>query len=311
MIDFCKLFAEAEKSLTGTQKKLDVQSVLGIYYGLNGDGNLRLSFMSQCEPYVLSSTKLLHVTQGQESDGVFWTCFDLMQPTAKNVFYTFCSDLVEAVSNFSRAPEALRVLRNRFNTWKSLFKKDAGNVSEDIVKGLFGELYFLKNFMIPKYGIKNAVLAWGGPDNTHKDFSIGNEWYEIKTIADSSLTVKISSLEQLSSSCPGKLEIIKVESMSQQYNDGECCVLQLIENILSKVEDDETRTLFMERVCSFGFTIADECLCLSKYRVVSMTGYNVDEGFPRVTVDVVPYKEIGKLSYELIINMIEKYKEEE
>lgn len=309
MYDFDRLFSEAERSVTGIQKKLEFQSVLGVYYGLSADGNFRLSFLSQCEPYVLTSTKLLNVTQGQESDGVFWSCFDLMQPAAKNVFFTFCSDIVESVKNIKNAKDALRALRNRFNAWKSLFKRDTGSVSEEVLKGLFGELYFLKNYMVPKYGVKNSVLSWSGPDNTHKDFSINNDWYEVKTITDSSLTVRISSIEQLSSNVPGKLEIIKVENMSQQYNDGECCVLQLIEKLLCEIDEDEVRSYFIEKISSYGFTVADECLHDKKYKVISVTAYNVDDSFPRVTVNDVPHKEIGKLTYEIIINMIERFKE--
>lgn len=310
MIDFQKLFLGIEFTLKGTQKKLEVDSPIGVYYGINSDGNYRLAFMSPCEAYPLSSTKLLNVTYGYESDKVYWTCFDLMQPVAKNVFYTFCGDMVSAIVGVAHISDALRIIKNRFNTWKNLFKKDIEQVSGEVLKGLFGELYFLKNYMIPKYGVKDAVMSWSGPDDTHKDFSVNLDWYEVKTVAVGALTVKISSIQQLSADVPGKLEIVRVEKMSAEYNDGECCILQLFEYILGKITDDNIREYFISRVTSFGFTFTDEAF-LSRYKVVSVTGYNVIDTFPRVTEKEVPYIEIGKITYELIINMLNKYKEEE
>lgn len=310
MLDFHKLFSGIEFTLKGTQKKLEVESAVGVYYGINSDGNYRLAFMSPCEAYQLTSTKLLSVTYGRESDKVYWTCFDLTQPVAKNVFYTFCGDMVSAIIGVVHVSNALRIIKNRFNTWKSLFKKDVGQVSAEVLKGLFGELYFLKNYMIPKYGVKDAVMSWSGPDDTHKDFSVNLDWYEVKTIDVGAITVKISSIQQLSSDVPGRLEIIKVENMSAEYNDGECCIIQLFENILSKIADDDVRDYFISRVTSFGFAFTDEVFQI-RYKVVSVNGYRVEGTFPRVTEKEVPYPEIGKLTYELIINMMDQYKEEE
>lgn len=310
MFDFHKLFSEIAYTINGTQKKLDVKSAVGVYYGINGDGNYRLAFMSPCEAYTLPSTKLLNVTYGRESDNVYWICFDLMQPAAKNVFYTFCGDMVSAISGIAYISEGLKTIKNRFNTWINLFKKDSGQTSVEVLKGLFGELYFLKNYMIPKYGIKEAVLSWSGPDDTSKDFSVDLDWYEVKTVAAGAVTVKISSIQQLSSNVPGKLEIVKVENMSSEYNDGECCILQLFENILGKISDEEVREYFISRVTSFGLAVTDEAV-QNRYKVVSVTGYRVADGFPRVTEKEVPYGEIGKLTYELIINMLNSFKEEE
>ena len=58
-------------------------------------------------------------------------------------------------------------------------------LSEFQILGLMGEILFLREFLIPKYGEKMALLGWSGQELTHKDFSYANEWYEIKTILDS------------------------------------------------------------------------------------------------------------------------------
>ena len=82
----------------GTQKMIEVDSVVKVYYGMNNEGNLRLSFVSAVSPPKIDSTKLLKVIQGKETDKVYWTNFDLLESTAKQVFYSFCSDLVSSVN---------------------------------------------------------------------------------------------------------------------------------------------------------------------------------------------------------------------
>ena len=46
MIDFEKIYDSFTDELAGNQKRLDVNTVLGVYYGVSSDGCLRLSFLS-------------------------------------------------------------------------------------------------------------------------------------------------------------------------------------------------------------------------------------------------------------------------
>ena len=86
-IDFEAKYLALSAELAGNQKKLEVNSALGVYYGLSKEGNMRLAFMSVSPAPNIESTKILKVTQGAESATVYWTCFDLLQPDAKKVFF--------------------------------------------------------------------------------------------------------------------------------------------------------------------------------------------------------------------------------
>ena len=98
-----------------------------------------------------------------------------------------------------------------------MFKKVSCSLSNEKEQGLFGELYFLDKYMIPKYGVDNSINAWTGPLGYNKDFSINNTWYEIKTIGVNSTCINISSLSQLSSDIPGILTILGLKKMSEEY----------------------------------------------------------------------------------------------
>ena len=98
MIDFEQLFKSLGAEIAGNQKRLSVDSALGIYCGLSPEGAPRLSFMSKGKAPKLESTKTLRISQGAESDTVYWTCFDLLQSEATKVYFTFCAYIIDKSS---------------------------------------------------------------------------------------------------------------------------------------------------------------------------------------------------------------------
>ena len=310
MIDFEAKYSVLSEELAGNQKKLDVKSALGVYYGLSKEGYMRLAFMSVSSAPKIESTKILRVTQGEESKTVYWTCFDLLQPDAKKVFFTFCENLIEAVSGITDEQKALASLKKRYITWKTMFKHDSGSkISRESLQGLYGELYFLKKYMFDKYTPDIAIPAWSGPDSKSKDFAVGDEWYEVKTPGANATTIRISSLTQLSSENPGHLVIVKVESMSDQFDNGESSVGDLFKYILDQINDETLEGVFLSKLSAYGFDASDESF-MAKFDVKSMNLYKVDNNFPRLTESDVPYVEICDVTYSLIINSLKPYLEE-
>jgi len=307
MINFETIFTELEMDIAGNQKKLNVSSALKVFYGINANGNFRLAFLSTISPPKLESTKTLKVSQGQESEKVFWSCFDLINSSAKQVFYSFCNDLVDSISEKTDEYKAFTALKNRFYSWKLMFKKDVSTLSEENTKGLFGELYFLKNYMMTICDISTAIETWSGPDGASKDFSKGLDWFEIKTVAMTSPSVRISSITQLSSTKPGYLTVVRIEKMSEQYEDGQSSIAEIFRSIINEIDSDETKEKFITKLVSYGFDITDDS-CKMKLKVYSMNHYKVNDTFPRLLETDIKFQEINKVSYELIINTLEKFK---
>ena len=310
MINIDDLFDSIDRHLFGQQKKITVDSPLGVYYGISPDGYLRLSFLSKKPSPRLDSTRLLRVTQGKESSTVYWTCFDLLQHDAKNVYFTFCSNLIESVSETKNESSALKRLKERFVTWKTMFKKELGStISYEKLQGLFGEMYFLKNYMVPRYGIETAIKSWSGPDSKSKDFAVTKEWFEIKTVGANSAVVHISSLAQLSSDYPGHLVILRIEGMSDEFDNGQSCVGDLFINLLDAIDDELLEGIFLNKLSAYGFDISDESFN-SKFDVKSLNLYKVNDDFPRLTENSITREEICDVQYSLNINSLNKYLEE-
>lgn len=310
MIDFESMYGSLTNELSGNQKKLNIHSVIGVYYGLSKDGNYRIAFLSSSVAPKIESTKMLRVTQGEEAANTYWTCFDLLQHDAKKVFFTFCANLIDAVTDIYDEQKALYALKKRYITWKTMFRRDSANkLSREVLQGLFGELYFMKKYMLGRFGAAVAVQAWSGPDFKSKDYAVDTEWFEVKTVGANTTTVHISSLAQLSSDHDGHLIVVKAESMSDQFSNGESSIEELFNYIFAQINDETAEGIFLSKLSAFGFDSSDESF-MSKFDVKSMTSYKVSGDFPRLTEKDITRPEICDVSYSLIINSLKDYKED-
>ena len=309
MINIQKLFKEMPSTIYNNQRKINIDTKIKVYYGLSNEGLLRISFLSSCRPHQLESTKLIRVLQLNESENVYWTCFDLLDNNAESAYYLLIEDLIQSIMDCSTENSCLLAIKNRFLIWKKMLgRANSGEMSEEKVKGLFGELFFLYNYMVQNYGINDAISSWGGPNDNSKDFTLNNNWFEIKTVGTGVNEVKISSLTQLDSNIPGKLSIIRVESMSEAYSDGMSSLEEIVEKILSFIEDLSLKELFISKLDKLKYSPADSSIKL-KFKVHTLDLYNVNEDFPRICIKDIKYQEICKASYSLYIKAIERFKD--
>ncbi len=309
MNDFAEKFKKLEQEIVNEQRRLPFKSTLSIYYGVTGEKRYRLSFVSAMRPFELESTKEIKVTQGKESENVYWTCFDLLHDEAKDVFFIFCESLVDSIIGYEDDFGALTAIRKRYNSWRLLLK-NKGKMPYEMYQGLFGELYFLNEFLIGQISANDAIKAWVGPDGFSKDFSINSTWFEIKTIGTSSSTIKINSLTQLDSEVDGHLVSVMVEKMSDSFDNGMCSVHKLYQHIIEQISDNSIREDFINKVLKYGYIDEDFNLNNHKFEVKNVKFYFVDNKFPKITKNKLGVSEVSNVTYELIISAIEKYKEE-
>ena len=118
-IDFLSLLQQSN----GDQKRLDIESAISIYFGYSQEGYIRLSFLSSLKPFKVESTANLQVSYNDDPTGAFWSHFDLIDKNQEVVFISFVKNLIESASYCITEEPALRAVKQRFITWKSLFKR--------------------------------------------------------------------------------------------------------------------------------------------------------------------------------------------
>ena len=310
MTDFHEIYKGVSEQSVGHQKKIPVSSCLDVYFGYSFDGNLRLSFMSKNVPPKIESTKILHVVQGRENKDTYWTSFDLLDADLREAYFSFCENMIDSVSGMTDERKALDLLKRRFVTWKTLFQKASSrDISKEKLLGLFGELTVLKDIVAPKYGFNTAVQAWGGPDRQSKDFTVGETWYEVKTVGANTDSIHISSLTQLSSEHIGHLVVVRAEAVSPEFR-GKCsAIIDLVKDILLEISDESIENMLIRKIHGSGIDIFGSEI-VERFDIKSVTSYTVNEEFPRITSDNVPYPEIIGVQYEISAVAISRFAEE-
>lgn len=298
-IDFEDLFSNIALDGSEKQKKLNIDSIVSVYFGINTDGCYRLAFLSSIVPPKIESTKMMSVVQGEESPGVFWTCFDLLRQDACSAYFSFCQNMVDSIDTCSSEDEAMKRIKKRYICWKNLFKNEKReSLSKETIQGLYGELFFMDSYLSNEYGVRESVLGWGGPDRTSKDFGVNSDWFEVKTIGATSATVTISSISQLSSDVDGHLVVIKVERMPSEYSNGRSSVIELLSSLLERINDEAIEDVLLSKIERYGVSLTNEEMCL-KFDVKAVESYLVNSAFPRITNNNIPYSEITNVSYDI------------
>ena len=219
-------------------------------------------------------------------------------------FCVFCEDIINSTATTTEATNGYKLVINRFYAWKKMFQTKSKIMDESRIMGLIGELIFLRDYMIPKYGELMALRAWSGQELTHKDFSLDTIWYETKAVSTGKPTVKISSLEQLQSPNDGELVVFQLEKMSPAYAG--INLNKLASEILKKLDSDEHKDIFINKLVDSGFSfeaIYNEFV----YEVSAAERFLVNSTFPRLVTNDVN-EAIVKVQYELLLSFIQEYK---
>lgn len=276
---------------------------LELYLGLNEKGNFTLRFNGPFSPVKIVGNDLLEIKQIKTANyNSILFSFNSNENAA--LFYHFCEDIINKTYNYS-GNDGYAEIVNRYNQWKKLFYGISSALSEQEVMGLIGELFFLKNHAIPVHGETEALKGWSGPEPTHKDFSYGNEWFEIKTINSFKSTVSISSLEQLDSEYDGKLVVVSLEKMSPSFNGIK--LNELVKEIMDSMSYESDKDVFLAKLKQAGYSY-NEVYDNFVYNFIKEDTYRVSEDFPRIRKAVLPVG-VEKVKYEIEISQIEKFKE--
>lgn len=311
MINFKQFFEERKRN--DALYRIDNQSCLDFYCGFDENNNYCLA-LKAAKPFpFIESTKLLLIEQKIDViPDTYWLYISLKDAEAKNVFFSFCNDIFESIDEKKDFDDLYVLLKNRISCWKKMFSKATKPISKEVLKGLYGELLFIDKYLSKKIGLGNAIKSWSGPIGTSKDFAFENTWYEVKTINCSSPTVKISSLNQLSDANDGYLVVIKVEETSEMFTSDWSDIITIFNNLserLREENDNEITESFFEKLSKVGFA-PDEEYRNYKFRSKEPDYYLVNNEFPRLKESDIQHLEIAKISYELILKMLEKYRSE-
>ena len=287
-------------------RRVNPDHVLNLFEGEDDDGRPCLVLFSGNTPTSadfsrLKSSRSIDVKLRQRTDGLYALSFSLIDPNMKDLFDSFIKDMVLSSEGIPTDKTGLSFISRRYSAWRNLFNKtEVCKLSFKEIKGLIGELLFMKYYMFAEYGFEKAVKAWVGPDGADQDYRIDNTWFEIKTTTSGNTAIEISSLEQLD--CPGSgfLVVMKLD-VSSIADSNSITLNSVIEEMRSILSIYGCEEFFDTKLVQSGYYYQEEYnqICFS-YN--GMFRFVVDDDFPVLRRKDIRHNEIINATYFIETN---------
>lgn len=278
-----------------------------IFLGKDEKNRLIIFAVSSMEPFNIASSNLIEVQTGMRSDGQWVLSFILINQEYSDMFCHFCDDMIMyAVDNKNK--DVIESFSNRYIKWQNMLKKNnSGLLSKEAVKGLIGEIHFLLNYMIHKYGAENAIYSWVGIEYNIHDFITDHLWYEVKSVKNGASTVTVSSIEQLDSDENGQLVINYFDDTS--ITDSNKITLNSIVHELLNININENiKIMIYDKLIDYGYVNRKEYDTIA-FRFVKRKIYNINNTTEIIRRNNIP-DTIKNARYEIFIAKIQDYKED-
>lgn len=286
----------------GAFRLFDDSHPLDLFAGIDPEGRRVLMLITDEAPQDLPAPGVIEVTLSQRGDGRFSLVFRLARSEFHELFGRLCQDLVET-SRVSDKHNGTARLLLRLNRWRKLLEPGPSKgLSEEQLRGLFGELWFLKTVAIPQFGSLTAVFAWNGPLGAPQDFQLGDGLVEVKTLLPGAHTVSISSAEQLENgSTPLLLAAIVIDT-SKGISPA-----ALVADLRHQLEGEAVASAeFDLRLAEVGYSDRSESDHL-QFTVQDIRYYPVKDPFPRITVSELP-SGVSRVTYDLDLHKCGTYR---
>lgn len=199
------------------------------------------------------------------------------------LFLVLCNDLVHALKEYDE--DIIKNIVKRLERWQKLLQRETLKImSKEEQMGLFSELKILQDYLIPKYGYGIAIRSWVGALGDKQDFLLENLAIEVKSYRiTAGHSVWISSKEQLNSE---KQPLYLFGCALNEVTSGET-IADLVQSISEQVETEKLLNEFIDKVEQYGYISEIQQESLSKLRLEKINGYEVEEEFPKISLNHV------------------------
>ena len=289
-------------------RRVDEEHPLDIYLGKDASARTSLLLISKSVPMQIYSSHLFGIAIGKRTDGSWALSFSLLDNQYQDMFFHFCDDIINSTRDVKDKSQGTTFVCLRYLKWQEMLKKNSsGLLSFSEIKGLIGELVFLKEFLFGKYGKNIALQSWIGPDKADQDFVCADSWYETKATVSGASTIKISSIEQLDTITDGELVVVYLDKTSYA-NPNRITLNGIVDEIEKSLDNGEQRQLLRDILIRQGYVHRNEydehgfvCTLINRYAVT--------QSFPALRKKDIPAA-IANSNYLLSLSAIQDFLKE-
>lgn len=299
---------ETTSSIEGyVRRRIKSESVCDLFLAVTKPFNQRLLHIQLTEALSTSISSLpsfrgvdvsvLHADNKQQGytlqvalkDRRFATIFDIL-----------VDDITDVLAGAQSQSAAVKLLIGRLRYWQRFLERvEPDGLSKEAQQGLYGELWFLRERLIPLIGHYSALLAWTGPAGASHDFLHQSCAIEIKTTGTKEpQQMIIQSEQQLDNAGLAALFLFHL-ALNVREGAGESLIscIDSLREILSI--DPPALELFEDRLQDTGFLQIQASLYdRTGYYVRRASLFQVRDAFPRIIgADLKPG--VGSVRYSI------------
>ncbi len=237
---------EIFEALSGVDafQRVSRDHILDLYCGIDNMSRYTLLLISATEPEGVKSSRVINVGLRKRNDERWTLSFSLVDDTFIDIFFQFCDDMIESSAKLGSAVNGSKFICTRYSDWQQMLSAARGDLlSKSEIKGIIGEMLFIREFLFPKYGRESVLHAWMGPKMADQDFVFADTWYEVKATTSDAEHIRISSIEQLDCSSEGTLAVLALDQTSELERQG-VTANSLYWELMRFIEDDSLKITF-------------------------------------------------------------------
>lgn len=227
-----------------------------------------------------------------------------------DIFSSLVNDILKNINEITEERELIKSFIERIIKWQQFLEKYGNKgLSEKAQRGLYGELWFLRKYMLPYLGIQEGIASWKGPSGKSQDFQFMNWAVEVKTtVGKQHQKIPISNEQQLDDVGLDRLFLEHIYLVEMNKGVGET-LQSIVEDIKRLISSDlSSYRKFMDSLVEAGYLEEHT----HKYEDVSYTIrysniFEVKDKFPRIVEQNLP-DGVGDVRYSICVAECMSYK---
>jgi hypothetical protein len=221
----------------------------------------------------------------------------------RDVFDSLIADVLNNIITEVDLKVILKNYTNRLLKWQSLFEQfNPQGLTPEEQRGLYGELFFIRKFLLANSDFINVINSWVGPEQQIKDFQSGTWCVEVKTThGNNHQKVHIASERQLDTSNLEYLFLYHI-SLEARQQSGET-LNQLVSAVVEILGSDfASLNRFKHKLLEAGYFDQHTSLYdLTGYFIRDDIFYKVENDFPRIEESDIR-DGVGDVKYTIILS---------
>lgn len=320
MIDFKEIWdslnseSKEEATLKFAAREINTSSRYKLFLGSNYNSAIRYLFIlleNEKQDFSFPRFQGMDISIISGSIGFYknrnFICIKQNITGLENVFELVITSICKSILSINENEDLITHLVNDLNEWRIFFDKYKGNlIPLEKQKGLFGELYFIQNYLLQKYNASEIIEMWKGPDGAHHDFEFDRIAIEIKTTANKEhKKFTISSEKQLDNLGLDNLYLC-LFSLNIHENEIGISLFEIANQLVESMNSVD-RFNFEIKLLKAGLSLKNKIENNYRFTLADNQFFEVKDGFPKITYANIP-SGVGDLKYSVMVSACIPYK---